>query len=85
MYSGKKMDDAPDINIILKKGYTASTFGEELITPGFGQGYHGNEGIFLCSGKEITCNKKINSELTDLAPTILNILMFPSLRIWMVL
>jgi arylsulfatase A-like enzyme len=73
------VDEAPDLYVELKKCYTTSPD-----TPAgrmFGKwkkvGFHTIQGMFVAKGREIEQAKKINADITDIAPTILHMLGLP--------
>lgn len=79
VYRGKFIDNAPDLIVMFKEGYTGNgKFSSNLIESieksslSNSSGYHRLNGIFIAYGNGVKENEKITgAEIIDLAPTIL--------------
>jgi predicted AlkP superfamily phosphohydrolase/phosphomutase len=85
IYNGEHLDDAPDI-LFFPKHLETIAFGDfefgsnKVIEPSYGvSSSHRMNGILIASGQNIRPNYQITGSpnLTDLAPTILNLLHLP--------
>ena len=80
IYKGEFLEEAPDIVLYSKDFVTISNISKEEYIDyekNRWSGYHDLFGIFILFGKGIKRNKKINVNITDIAPTILHIFGLP--------
>lgn len=77
VYSGKSLDKAPDIILVLDKYFIGTSRYYTIFTEGITND-HALEGIFLAYGPDIKKGVEIqNAKIYDLAPTILHIFGIP--------
>lgn len=87
LYSGSFLSEAPDILIILKKGYEPRLWtkgieplkrnGKKTVKTGTHIGSNAQRGIIIVSGKGIKSMSPIEAKIIDVTPTILHILGVP--------
>jgi len=88
IYHGNPVVDAPDLIIVFKKGYEPHIWGNRIIEPvkpiknktvktGTHIGFSSQRGIFIVSGPGIKEGFQIESNIVDVAPTILHVLGVP--------
>ncbi len=82
IYSGKYLDDMPDIVFIPKRGYAAierfQFLSNNVFEDSRASGQHQMDGVFFIKGPDINAGKSLTkSKIYDVAPTILHILGLP--------
>ncbi|MFI5421323.1 MAG: alkaline phosphatase family protein [Nitrososphaerales archaeon] len=81
IFSGKHIDEAPDIQLVMSDGYEPfpwAAIADRLFTKrGARSGTHNTHGMIILKGKEIRKGRLEGASVLDVAPTILGIMKVP--------